>query len=68
MQKLLLIGFIVIASNLPAQEKVNTTSQFTIEEKIKTQLSFLQSNLSAFTSHSVDSVALYNNLMQPRKR
>src|SRR5436190_6296993 len=67
MQKLLLIGFILITSNLMSQEKVNTTSQFTIEGKIKTQLSFLQSDLSAFTFHSVDSVVIYNHLMQPRK-
>ena len=67
MKKLALIGFIVITTSLSAQEKVATTSQFTIEGKIKTQLSFSQSDLSAFTAHVVDSVVIYNHLMQPRK-
>ena len=67
MKKIVLIGFIAITNNLLAQEKVNTTSQFTVEGKIKSQFSFSQNDLLAFTSHSVDSIIIYNHLMQPRK-
>jgi hypothetical protein len=67
MKKIIVICFIVIANNLFGQEKVNTTNQFTIEGKIKTQFSLSQKDISAFTSHSIDSVIIYNHLMQPRK-
>jgi uncharacterized protein YbaA (DUF1428 family) len=67
MKKLLLISFILMTSDLPAQEKVSITSEFSIEGKIKTPLSFSQSDLSSFVSHSVDSIVIYNHLMQPRK-
>lgn len=67
MQKLLLIGLILISINLWAQEKVSTTDQFTIEGKIKTEFSFSQADLLSFSSHTIDSIVIYNHLMEPRK-
>lgn len=67
MKKIFLISFIVITNNLLAQEEVNTTSQFNVEGKLKNRLSLSQNDLSVFPSHSVDSIMIYNHLMQPRK-
>ncbi|MGZ8524937.1 MAG: molybdopterin-binding protein [Chitinophagaceae bacterium] len=67
MKKILVISFIVITNNILAQEKINATNQFSVQGKIKNQLNFSQNDLTAFASHFIDSVVIYNHLMQPRK-
>ncbi|MGZ5221543.1 MAG: molybdopterin-binding protein [Chitinophagaceae bacterium] len=67
MKKILVISFIVITNNILAQEKINATNQFSVQGKIKNQLNFSQNDLTAFASHVIDSVVIYNHLMQPRK-
>jgi hypothetical protein len=67
MRNIVMLFFIGMANTLFAQEKINTTGQFTIEGKIKVKLSFSQNDLSSFPSHAFDSIVIYNHLMEPRK-
>jgi len=67
MKKLLPFCFLVITFSSSAQEKIETTDQFSIEGKVKKQPSFSIKDLNAFTFHTINSVIIYNHLMEPRK-
>ncbi len=51
MKILWLIGFLVLAVDVVAQEKIEPTEQFAIEGKVKNRLSFLLKNLNVNAQH-----------------
>lgn len=67
MKKLLLISFLVLTLDLPAQDKIDTTSQFIIEGKVKNRLVFLLKDLDAFAPRAIDSVIICNHLMEMKR-
>ena len=67
MKKLLLISFLVITVDLSAQGKTDPTNQFTIEGKVKNQLSYSLKDLTTFAPKLIDSVVIYNHLMERKK-
>jgi hypothetical protein len=67
MKAIFLIGFLLAARIGYAQENIAPTEKFTIEGKVKNNISFSLDQGSQYTSTSVDSVVIYNHLMQKRR-
>ena len=66
MKAIFLLGFLLVAGIGYAQENIAPTDKFTIEGKVKNSISFSLEEASKYTSASVDSIVIYNHLMQKR--
>ena len=64
MKTILTLFFIFVSADLIAQEKIQTTDQFTVKGLVKQELVISLSSLATYKLHSVDSVAITNHLMQ----
>lgn len=63
----LLLAFILFAAVTNAQEKVTPTDKFVIEGKVKSPFSFSLDQASQYKAvATVDSIVIYNHLMQRR--
>ena len=67
MKKILLICIVLAAVDVSAQKNIETTNEFTVEGKIKNNLSFSLKHLADFQSKHLDSIVIYNHLMEARK-
>src|SRR6185295_15772245 len=68
MKKLIIFfSFITITLALSAQKNIETTDRISLEGKVKTKLNFSLKDLDAFPSKHIDSIVIYNHLMEPRK-
>ena len=67
MKYYLLIGFIMISTFMQAQHDIQTTSSVTVEGKVKKGFSFSLVELDVFKSISLDSIVIYNHLMERKK-
>src|SRR6185295_9032320 len=68
MKKLLILfSFITITLALSAQKNIETTDRISLEGKVKTKLSFSLKDLEAFPAKHIDSIVVYNHLLEPRK-
>ena len=67
MKAILLMGSLLVASIGYAQENIAPTEKFTIEGKVKNNVSFSLDQASQYISTSVDSIVVYNHLMQKRR-
>lgn len=66
--KLLLVScFLMATVSLQAQARGETTNQVTIEGKVKNKIRFSLNDLSAYTVKHIDSLVIYNHLMEPKK-
>lgn len=50
-----------------AQEHITPTEKFTIEGKVKNSIVFSLSQAGEYAATAVDSIIIYNHLMQPRR-
>jgi len=67
MRTLLLFSFLAMTVSLSAQKKIEITDQFTIEGKVKSQITFSLKDLNVFAHKLIDSIIIYSHLMEPRK-
>ncbi|MEO5594327.1 MAG: molybdopterin-binding protein [Chitinophagaceae bacterium] len=63
----LLLVFLFVAAIARSQENVPPTDKFSIEGKVKNSFSFSLDQASQYKATSIDSIVIYNHLMQ-RKR
>ena len=63
MRSIIVLLFIVIAVSASAQkENIPTTENFTIEGKVKKQMTVLLADLSSYNSYTIDSIVIKNHL------
>ena len=67
MKAIFLIGFLLVAGIGYAQESIAPTEKFTIEGKVKNSVSFSLDQAGQYAATTVDSLVIYNHLMQPRR-
>jgi len=67
MKLVLLFVFVVAGLALSAQkENIPATENFTIEGKVKKELTVSLADLSSYKSHSIDSIVITNHLGERR--
>jgi molybdopterin converting factor small subunit len=59
--------FLLVAVIGYGQENIASTEKFTIEGKVKNSISFSLDQAGQYTTTTVDSIVIYNHLMQPRR-
>jgi hypothetical protein len=67
MKRILLICIFLAAIDVSAQKSIETTNEFTIEGQVKNRLSFSLKCLADFKVKNLDSLVIYNHLMESRK-
>lgn len=67
MKTVFLIAFLLVACIGYAQESIVPTEKFTIEGKVKNSISFSLDQVGQYNATTVDSIVIYNHLMQPRR-
>ena len=66
MKSILFLFFIATNFSLIAQKPIPTTENFTIEGKVKKEMTFSIADLSSYKSYSVDSIVITNHLGERR--
>jgi hypothetical protein len=67
MKFILFMGFLMIATSSQAQHDIQTTTNVTIEGKVKNSISFSLVDFNNYKTISIDSVVIYNHLMERKK-
>ena len=67
MKRIILICIVLAAVDVAAQKSIETTNEFTIEGQVKNKLSFSLKGLADFKAKNLDSLVIYNHLMEPRR-
>lgn len=67
MKKLVAILFVISSIHLAAQEKISTTDMVSIDGLLKNPLKFSLGGLKDYKIKQIDSVVIYNHLMEPRR-
>lgn len=67
MRKLFFFACLLFSLAAAAQQPIPSTESFTIEGAVKNRTTVKQTGLDSFASHSIDSLVIYNHLMQPRR-
>lgn len=67
MKTVLLMVFLLVAGIGYGQETIAPTEKFTIEGKVKNSISFSLNQAGQYSATAVDSIVIYNHLMQPRR-
>ena len=60
----MLLGWLFATTVAYGQEKVSPTDKFSVEGKVKNSFSFSLDQAGQYTTFTVDSVVIYNHLMQ----
>lgn len=62
----LLLFFIVMGLSVQAQKTIPTTENFTIEGKVKKEMTVSLADLSSYRSYSIDSIVIKNHLYEKK--
>lgn len=66
MKSVLLLFFVAISSYVLAQKPIPTTESFTIEGKVKKEMTVSLADLSSYKTYSIDSIVITNHLGERR--
>ncbi len=66
MKSFLLLGFITTSLFAFGQKPIPTTENFTIEGKVKKEMTVALADLSSYKSYSIDSIVIINHLGERR--
>ncbi len=67
MKAAFLSSFLLVAVIGYGQENIASTEKFTIEGKVKNSVNFSLAQAGQYAATTVDSIVIYNHLMQPRR-